>query len=108
MLERSSIRLRKQEFNGHFNHNHPPLIADHITEIEEFARVCRLVLILRFGSDVKIQSLHSEVLDPLHILLAIALELPEDYFTSRHQYEVKSEVSAYSILSCYLFYQVTK
>jgi isopenicillin N synthase-like dioxygenase len=37
------------------------------------------------------QSLHTEVLDPLHVLLAIALELPEDYFTSRHRYEVKSE-----------------
>ena len=30
-------------------------------------------------------------MDPLHVLLAIALELPEDYFTSRHKYEVKSE-----------------
>ena len=38
-----------------------------------------------------VQSLHTEVLDPLHILLAIALELPEDYFTARHKYEVKSE-----------------
>lgn len=30
-------------------------------------------------------------MDPLHVLLAIALELPEDYFTSRHKYEDKSE-----------------
>ena len=30
-------------------------------------------------------------MDPLHVLLAIALELPEDYFTSRHKYEVKGE-----------------
>jgi len=62
------------KFNGDFIHNHPTVVADHITEIEEFAR-----------------SLHSEVLDPLHVLLAIALELPEDYFTSRHKYEVTSE-----------------
>ena len=38
------------------------------------------------------QSLHTEVLDPLHVLLAIALELPEDYFTNIHKYDVKSEV----------------
>jgi len=37
------------------------------------------------------QLLHSEVLDPLHTLLAIALELPEDYFRNIHKYEVKSE-----------------
>jgi isopenicillin N synthase-like dioxygenase len=30
-------------------------------------------------------------LDPLHTLLAIALELPEDYFTRVHKYEVKGE-----------------
>ena len=39
-----------------------------------------------------LQSLHTEVLDPLHVLLAIALELPEDYFTNIHKYEIKSEV----------------
>lgn len=38
------------------------------------------------------QALHTEVLDPLFVLLAIALELPEDYFTKIHQYQVKSEV----------------
>jgi hypothetical protein len=30
------------------------------------------------------QLLHSEVLDKLHVLLAIALELPEDYFLKIH------------------------
>ena len=35
--------------------------------------------------------LHSEVLDQIHTLLAIALELPEDYFRNIHKYEVKSE-----------------
>lgn len=28
------------EFNGFFPHNHPAPVADHIEEIEEFARVC--------------------------------------------------------------------
>ena len=49
-----------------------------------------------------IQALHTEVLDRLHVLLAIALELPEDYFTSIHKYEVKSEVS-YHLLAVALF-----
>ncbi|KAF7316358.1 Flavonol synthase [Mycena indigotica] len=62
------------KFNGDFLHNHPDIIASNITEIEEFAR-----------------SLHTEVLDPLFVLLAVALELPEDYFTDLHQYPVKSE-----------------
>ncbi|EJD54164.1 Clavaminate synthase-like protein [Auricularia subglabra TFB-10046 SS5] len=62
------------EFNGDFSHNHPKIIQDNLAEIEQFAR-----------------SLHSEVLDPLHTLLALALELPEDYFTKIHTYGVKSE-----------------
>ena len=37
------------------------------------------------------RALHSEVLDRLHVLLAIALELPEDYFLNLHKYEIKSE-----------------
>ncbi|ETW80151.1 hypothetical protein HETIRDRAFT_103344 [Heterobasidion irregulare TC 32-1] len=62
------------KFNGSFKHEHPELLKEHIQEIETFAR-----------------SLHTEVLDRLHVLLAIALELPEDYFINIHQYEVKSE-----------------
>ncbi|KAH9014763.1 Clavaminate synthase-like protein [Lactarius pseudohatsudake] len=62
------------KFNGDFKHNHPALIQNNIEEIELFARL-----------------LHSEVLDPLHTLLAIALELPEDFFRNTHKYEVKSE-----------------
>lgn len=38
-----------------------------------------------------IQSLHDKVLDPLHTLLAIALELPEDFFVNLHQYKNSSE-----------------
>jgi len=62
------------KFNRHFKHNHPQLIQENIHEIERFARL-----------------LHSEVLDPLHTLLAIALELPEDHFRNIHIYEMKSE-----------------
>ncbi|KIY45564.1 Clavaminate synthase-like protein [Fistulina hepatica ATCC 64428] len=62
------------KFNGFFEHNHPEIITSCLGEIEEFAH-----------------SLHSEVLDPLFVLLTIALELPEDYFTNMHQYSVKSE-----------------
>ncbi|KAJ7204667.1 Clavaminate synthase-like protein [Mycena pura] len=62
------------KFNGDFRHNHPPVVTEKLEEIEEFAR-----------------DLHIEVLDPLFVLLATALELPEDYFTKLHQYPVKSE-----------------
>ncbi|PSR71256.1 hypothetical protein PHLCEN_2v12910 [Hermanssonia centrifuga] len=62
------------KFDGFFKHEHPAIIQDNLGEIEDFAR-----------------SLHSEVLDPLHVLLAIALELPEGYFTDLHRYERKSE-----------------
>ncbi|KAI0309609.1 Clavaminate synthase-like protein [Amylostereum chailletii] len=77
--EKSGIRDRVEvynipKFNGYFEQSHPAVLTEHIDEIEKFAR-----------------ALHSEVLDPLHTLLAIALELPEDYFTNIHKYEVKSE-----------------
>ncbi|KAH9163566.1 Clavaminate synthase-like protein [Lactarius sanguifluus] len=62
------------KFNGDFEHNHPQLIQNNIEAVEQFARL-----------------LHSEVLDPLHTLLAVALELPEDYFRNVHKYKVKSE-----------------
>ncbi|KAF9074173.1 hypothetical protein BDP27DRAFT_1317421 [Rhodocollybia butyracea] len=62
------------KFNGDFEHHHPAIIDEHLQEVEEFSR-----------------SLHSEVLDPLFVLLALALQLPEDYFTNIHQYSLKSE-----------------
>ncbi|KAK7688780.1 hypothetical protein QCA50_008320 [Cerrena zonata] len=62
------------KFNGDFEQKHPAIIQERLDEIEEFSR-----------------SLHTEVLDPLHVLLALALELPEDYFTNIHKYDVKSE-----------------
>jgi hypothetical protein len=36
------------------------------------------------------QLLHTEVLDKLHVLLAIALELPEDYFLKIHDVRASS------------------
>ncbi|KAK0189462.1 Clavaminate synthase-like protein [Armillaria mellea] len=63
------------KFNDYFPQVHPPVIVENLNEVEAFAK-----------------SLHSEVLDPLFVLLAIALELPEDTFTSVHKYEEKSEV----------------
>ncbi|PCH39355.1 Clavaminate synthase-like protein [Wolfiporia cocos MD-104 SS10] len=62
------------KFDGYFKHEHPAIVQEHLAEIEEFSR-----------------SLHTEVLTPLHILLAIALELPEDYFLRTHGYSRKSE-----------------
>ncbi|KAH9829357.1 Clavaminate synthase-like protein [Rhodofomes roseus] len=62
------------KFDGFFKHNHPQIVQDFLPEIEEFSK-----------------SLHTEVLDHLHVLLAVALELPEDYFLNLHKYEKKSE-----------------
>jgi len=62
------------KFDGHFTHNHPALIEERLAEIEEFSK-----------------ALHTEVLEPLHVLLATALELPEDYLLNLHKYDEKSE-----------------
>ncbi|EIW66655.1 flavonol synthase [Tremella mesenterica] len=62
------------KFDGFHPREHPAPVADNIGEIEEFAR-----------------SLHDKILDPLHTLLALALELPPDFFVNLHKYENKSE-----------------
>ncbi|WWC90403.1 uncharacterized protein L201_005338 [Kwoniella dendrophila CBS 6074] len=62
------------KFDGYHERDQPDIIRENIGEIEEFAR-----------------SLHTNVLDPLHALIAIALELPEDYFINLHKYENPSE-----------------
>ncbi|KII91202.1 hypothetical protein PLICRDRAFT_51377 [Plicaturopsis crispa FD-325 SS-3] len=62
------------KFNGDFKQEHPSPVSTHLAEIEEFAR-----------------DLHKHVLDPLLVLFALALELPEDYLTKIHTYEKKSE-----------------
>ncbi|KAL8281343.1 hypothetical protein RQP46_006377 [Phenoliferia psychrophenolica] len=65
------------KFNSYFEEHHkhhPAPVAENLREIEQFAK-----------------DLHTFIIDPLLILIAIALQLPEDYFTKIHQYESKSE-----------------
>lgn len=50
-------------------------------------------LSIRFYS----QDLQTKVVEPLLTLVAIALELPENYLRNIHQYEVKSEVRRISL-----------
>ena len=90
------ISITFAEFNGDFPHDHPQVIQENFEEIEKFVRVCHLfqlidVFLFYRICFIPIQLLHAEVLDPLHTLLAIALELPEDYFRQIHKYEAKSE-----------------
>lgn len=62
------------KFNGYFPQEFPEVISKNLDEIEQFAR-----------------DLHEKILDPLHVLFALALELPENYFTDLHKYSLKSE-----------------
>ncbi|KAJ7168895.1 Clavaminate synthase-like protein [Mycena filopes] len=62
------------KFNGDFTHNHPAPVANNLAEIEQFVR-----------------DIHAKIVQPLLTLVAIALELPEDYLTKLHEYDVKSE-----------------
>ncbi|KAJ6621550.1 hypothetical protein B0H10DRAFT_2215191 [Mycena sp. CBHHK59/15] len=62
------------KFNGDFDHRHPVPVSRNLAEIEGFVR-----------------ELQVKVVEPLLTLVAIALELPEDYLRKIHQYEVKSE-----------------
>ncbi|GFZ52085.1 hypothetical protein JCM24511_09858 [Saitozyma sp. JCM 24511] len=62
------------KFNGTRDRDHPELLKENLPEIETFAR-----------------SLHDKVLDPLHELIALALELPADFFVKQHKYEDISE-----------------
>jgi isopenicillin N synthase-like dioxygenase len=89
----SSDILGVLEFNGDFSHNHPGVIQERLPEIQEFAKVfCPACVRSSVSLTAYLQDLHSKVLDPLFVLLAIVLELPEDRFTRIHQYPVKSEV----------------
>ncbi|KAJ7082405.1 Clavaminate synthase-like protein [Mycena belliarum] len=62
------------KFNGDFTHSHPAPVSRNLAEIEEFVR-----------------TVQTKIVEPLLTLVAIALELPEDYLRKLHQYEVKSE-----------------
>jgi len=63
------------KFDGHHERAQPPVLQNHIKEIENFSRKC-----------------HSEVVVPLLRLFAIMLELPdEDQLVRDHEYDVKGE-----------------
>jgi isopenicillin N synthase-like dioxygenase len=60
--------------DGHVTQPLPVLLQENKAEIEAFAK-----------------DLHDKVLDPLNHLIAIALELPEDYLTNLHRWNVHDE-----------------
>ncbi|KAH6897129.1 2OG-Fe(II) oxygenase superfamily protein [Thelonectria olida] len=60
--------------DGHITQPVPQLVKENLGEIEGFAK-----------------SLHDKVLDPLNHLIALALELPEDYFVNLHKWETHDE-----------------
>lgn len=59
---------------GHITQPVPTLLKENLDTIETFAK-----------------KLHDEVLDPLLHLVALALELPGDYFTKVHRWDVHDE-----------------
>ncbi|KAI9327604.1 flavonol synthase [Zopfochytrium polystomum] len=80
--EKTGLRDQVEVFNmpkflpafAHKHANYPSVIADHLDEIEQFAR-----------------DLHTHILDPLFDLTSLALGLPEHYLRSLHQYSNVSE-----------------
>ncbi|KAK6210781.1 hypothetical protein LQW54_005829 [Pestalotiopsis sp. IQ-011] len=60
--------------DGHITQPTPQLLKDNLEEIEDFAK-----------------NLHDKVLDPLNHLIALALELPPDFFTRVHRWEEHDE-----------------
>jgi isopenicillin N synthase-like dioxygenase len=62
------------KFTSAYERQHPTVIKDQWAAIEKFGR-----------------HIHEEVVGRLLVLIAIILELPEDYFLKHHQYEEKSD-----------------
>ncbi|KAI1863453.1 uncharacterized protein JN550_009564 [Neoarthrinium moseri] len=60
--------------DGHITQPIPQLLKDNLEEIEVFAK-----------------DLHDKILDPLNHLIALALELPPDFFTKVHKWETHDE-----------------
>ncbi|KAI4741621.1 Clavaminate synthase-like protein [Aureobasidium sp. EXF-12298] len=58
------------KFDGHHQREHPPVLQDHIDEIETFSRKC-----------------HSEVVVKLLRLFALLLEVDEEFFVKDHVYD---------------------
>lgn len=59
---------------GHITQPVPKLLEERLEEIDGFAK-----------------DLHDKILDPLNHLIAIALELPEDFFINLHKWETHDE-----------------
>jgi isopenicillin N synthase-like dioxygenase len=62
------------KFTSTYERQHPTVIKDQWAAIEKFGR-----------------HVHEEVVGKLLVLIAIILELPEDYFLKQHRYEEKSD-----------------
>lgn len=62
------------KFIPELDRTHPPLIREHWEEIEKFGR-----------------HVDDEIVSKLLVLLAIILELPEEYFLNSHRYSKKSD-----------------
>jgi len=62
------------KFTSAYERQHPTVIKDQWAAIEKFGR-----------------HIHEEVVGRLLVLIAIILELPEDYFLKHHRYEEKSD-----------------
>lgn len=62
------------KFTPAYERQHPTVIKDQWAVIEKFGR-----------------HIHEEVVSKLLVLIAIILELPEDYFLKQHRYEEKSD-----------------
>jgi len=58
------------KFTEKYHRDQPQLIKEHIKEIEQFSKHVKF-----------------NIVDRLLVLIAIVLELPEDYFTQRHRYD---------------------
>lgn len=69
-----SSDLRLQANDGQITQPLPEHLAREKQEIETFAK-----------------QLHDKVLDPLNHLIALALELPEDFFINLHKWETRDE-----------------
>lgn len=60
--------------DGHITQPVPQILKDNLQEIESFAK-----------------DLNHKVLDPLNTLIALALELPPDFFTKLHSWDIHDE-----------------
>lgn len=83
--------------DGHITQPLPDLLKENKGVIEEFAKVRPSSHMQKTTpssdaeTDKSTQDLHDRVLDPLNHLIALALELPEDFFTRLHKWSTHDE-----------------